>query len=470
LQQIATLLFVVLIAGLFWLDRDRNAHTSKALWIPVAWLMIAGSRNIGEWVQLLSAGPSRVGGDDNYLEGNPIDRNVLGTLIVLALIALFMRRRQIAALIRSNSLVFLYLGYCGMSILWSDYPAVGFRRWFRALGDFMMVMVVLTEFDRSVALKRFLTRTGFLLVPLSVLFIRWYPDLGRSYGGDGTPYWGGVTGGKNSLGMICLIFGLASLWRFVSAYRDKTSPLRKRFLIAEGIFLVLVIYLLHEAHSATSLACFILAGTVLVLTSRSGLAGRPKTVHLLVAGVVALAVIALFFDPTGSMVSTLGRNSTLTGRTDVWARATTIVENPLLGSGFETFWLGNRLEYMRRLDPGLNQSHNGYIELYLNLGWVGIVIVGTMMIKGYRGIVAGLRHLGSVNSLMLAYFVVGVIYNCTESGFKMMSPVWIVTLMAILPASVAVASSKKNAPALAQQVGPRVVNHEVSQSSLLLQD
>lgn len=432
MQQIATLIFVLLIAGLFWLDRDRNAHTSKALWVPVAWLMIAGSRNVGEWVQILGAGSTTMGSDDAYLEGNPIDRNVLGTLIVLAIIAIFMRRRQIISLFRSNSLVFVYLAYCGLSICWSDYPAVGFRRWFRAFGDFLMVMVVLTEANRSAAVKRFFTRTGFVLVPLSVLFIRWYPELGRSYGADGTPYWGGVTGGKNSLGMICLIFGLASLWRFLSAYRDRTLPDRKRFLIAEGVFLAFVGYLLHEAHSATSLSCFVLAGTVLVLTSRPALARKPKVVHVLVWGIVAVAIVALFFDPTGSMVSTVGRNSTLTGRTDVWARAMTIVENPLLGSGFETFWLGERLNYMRRLDSGLNQSHNGYIEVYLNLGWVGIIVVVSMLINGYRKIVAGLRNIGSASSLMLGYFVVGVIYNCTESGFKMMSPVWLCMLLAMM--------------------------------------
>ncbi len=394
--------------------------------------MIAGSRNVGEWVQTISAGSTRIGSDDAYLEGNPIDRDVLGTLIALGMIVLFTRRRQVAVLVRRNAPIFLYLAYCGASILWSDYPAVGFRRWNRALGDFVMVMVVVTEVDQSAALKRLFARAGFVLLPLSILFIRWYPELGRSYSADGTPYWGGVTGGKNSLGMICLLFGLASLWCFLRAYRDPSAPDRKRQLIAHGAFLVIVLYLLREAHSATSLACFVLAGGVMLLTSRPRIARKPKLLHLLVAAVIALAVVALFLDPTGELVGTLGRNSTLTGRTDVWARAMTIVENPLFGSGFENFWLGHRLDYMRLLDSGLNQSHNGYIEIYLNLGWVGVILVCLMLVKGYRSIVAGLRHDGGLSSLMLAYFIVGVVYNCTESGFKMMSPVWICLLLAVM--------------------------------------
>lgn len=398
----------------------------------MVWLLIAGSRNVGEWVQTLGSG-STIQRSEAYLEGNPIDRDVLGGLIALGIIVLFTRQRQFGALLRKNATICIYFLYCGASVLWSDYPAVGFRRWPRALGDFVMILVVLSDPDWLAALKRLLSRTGFVLVPLSILFIRYYPELGRSYGADGTPYWGGVTGGKNSLGMICLIFGLGFLWRFIATYRDRNAPDRKRRLLAQGAFLVMVIYLLREANSATSLACFVLAGGVLVLTSRAGLARKPALVHLLVVAVVLLPIFALFFDTGGDLVGTLGRNSTLTGRTDIWHRAFGIVQNPLVGSGFESFWLGERLAWMQKLDIGLNQAHNGYVEIYLNLGLVGLTLLAIIIVRGYRNIVAGLRHdqAEAVSSLMLAYLVVGVIYNCTESGFKMMSPVWIFLLLAI---------------------------------------
>jgi O-antigen ligase len=431
LQQLAALAFVSAILGLFILDRDRKARTSPALWLPVAWLLIAGSRNVGEWVQTLSGGQIDVSRGDNYLEGSSIDRNVLGALIAVGIIVLLGRRRQVGALLRNNVPIFLYLFYCAASVLWSDYPGVGIRRWNRALGDFVMVMVVLTDPDRSAAIKRFLARTGFVLIPLSVLFIRYYPELGRAYGIDGTPYWGGVTGGKNSLGMICMIFGLGSLWRIVGAYRDRDLPNRKRRLIAHGALLAMTVYLLHEANSATSTACFVLAGSLMLLTSTAKVARKPARVHFLVVAVVSAAVFALFFDPSGGLVGTLGRNSTLTGRTDIWQRAFGLVRNPIFGTGFETFWLGPRLAWMHKLD-GMNQAHNGYIEVYLNLGWAGVLLIAAMMVKGYRNVTGELRRDHAVSALMLAYFVVAVIYNCTESGFKMMSPVWIFFLLSAM--------------------------------------
>ena len=62
-----------------------------------------------------------------------------------------------------------------------DYPDVAFKRWIKSLGDFVMVQIILTDRDRYAAIKRALPFMAFLLMPLSVLFIKFYPDLGRGY-------------------------------------------------------------------------------------------------------------------------------------------------------------------------------------------------------------------------------------------------------------------------------------------------
>jgi hypothetical protein len=48
----ALFLFAVGIAGLFYLDRDNSIRTSKALWLPVIWLWIVGSRPVSAWLGL----------------------------------------------------------------------------------------------------------------------------------------------------------------------------------------------------------------------------------------------------------------------------------------------------------------------------------------------------------------------------------------------------------------------------------
>ena len=67
--RIATFAFVCGIAFLFKLDRDRETRTSKALWVPVAWLSIAASRTLAQW---LGIQPFRETSEE-LLEGSPLD-------------------------------------------------------------------------------------------------------------------------------------------------------------------------------------------------------------------------------------------------------------------------------------------------------------------------------------------------------------------------------------------------------------
>jgi O-antigen ligase len=104
----------------------------------------------------------------------------------------------------------------------------------------------------------------------------------------------------------------------------------------------------------------------------------------------------------------------------------------LFGAGFESFWLGQRLKKLWTIfvwSP--NQAHNGYIEVYLNLGWVGLICLLLIMMTGYRKVVKGFRKDRSTASLRLAYFVITVIYNITEAGLRMFNPIWIVFLLSI---------------------------------------
>jgi exopolysaccharide production protein ExoQ len=429
--QIATFLFTLGIIGLFVLDRDRNARTSKALWIPVIWLALAGSRNLGEWLAL--SAPE----GDQYVEGSPLDRNVLTGLLVLGIIVLLRRRRTISFL-RANVPILLYFFYCGVSVLWSDYPDVSFKRWVRTLGDLVIVLVVLTDPDWLAALKRLLTRVGFLLLPLSVLFIKYYPHLGRSFNPHGGQFsWTGVCTGKNTLGMICLIFGLASAWRILEIYGGKKNTRRSGPLIAHWIVLLTALWLLWEANSVTSNACFLLAGFVMaVLMHWPRLARKPAVVHMLVATVVLGAFCVLFLGIGSDLLKSAGRDSTLTGRYDIWHLAIGLDTNPLLGTGYESFWLGPRLEAVRKIYPNhVNQVHNGYLEVFLNVGWVGVTLLAVVIFTGYRRIVAAVVRRSVATDLCLAYFVVAVIYNFTEGGFKMMYPIWIFFLLATIAGS-----------------------------------
>jgi exopolysaccharide production protein ExoQ len=429
---LATIVFTFGIAALFVLNRDREARTSSALWLPVIWLALNGSRGVSQW---LGEFGFRFGAQltpEQYLEGSPVDRNVYLALTVLAVLVLIHRHQRIGSLLLINGPILLFIFYCALSTLWSDHTDVAFKRWIKAVGDISMVLVVLTDTDPLAAIKRWLSRVGFLLLPLSVLFIKYYPNLGRGYSPIGGVDNHGVAGSKNFLGMTTLIFALGSEWAFLEAFQKRKTTRVRGPLIAHGLILAIAAWLFWAANSATSLACFLLTGTFIAVIHLTKSEHKPRTVHLLTAATLSISLIALFFDSGGNLVGTLGRDATLTGRTDIWKLVLGMSGNPLFGVGFESFWLGERLEKTWNLYHfHLNESHNGYIEIYLTLGWIGIALLAILLVTGYRNLLSAFRQDPGASSLKLGYFIVAVIYNLAESAFRGLNPIWIFFFFAI---------------------------------------
>jgi len=427
--SVALAVCAVGVGGLFWLDRDRDARPSPALWIPVIWLLIASSRMVSQW---LNAGVLEFDNPEQYLEGSPLDRAVFAVLIAGGVAVLAARGRRTGQLLVRNWPLLLFFLYALVSVTWSDFPYVAFKRWTKAIGNLVMVMVVLTDPQPAAALRRFLTRAGFILVPASVLMIKYFPEYGRAYL---TFVWStinlGVSSTKNGLGYVCLLYGLASAWCLLDGIRGAPRGTRLRHVVAHGTILLMVAWLLYKADSATSLACFAV-GLVMVVITTSQKGRHPLVVHTVVGTFVICGLAAyLFFNGQSVIVEAFGRDSTLTGRTELWDRLLEFANAPWLGTGFESFWLGDRSEYFWRTfwwHP--NQAHNGYLETYINLGYVGVGFLALTILAGYHTAAVACRRDPKTGPIRLAYVVVAVLYNLTEAAFKGLHPVWIAFMLA----------------------------------------
>jgi len=426
---IATCIFGAGVLGLFWLNKERESRPSAGLWLAIVWLFLCCSRSVAQWL-----GQE---GTDSPMEGSPLDRAVYLCLIVIGVVILLQRKRVLRT-IRANWPILIAVLYCALSIFWSDYPEISLKRWIKALGDFVIVLVVLTDRDRVAAIKELLTRTGFLLIPFSILFIKYYPFLGRAYSRyEGAVSYNGVALTKNDLGMICLIFGLCALWRVLEELQPRlhVRPARIRPMIAQGAIFLMVLWLFRLVNSMTSLWCFLLGATILVATHFRRISRRPAMVHWLVGGGILIPFAMLFLNVGSDIAHNVtGRNvATLTDRTMVWAECLKLAGSPFFGTGFESFWLGARLNAMWDVfwwHP--NEAHNGYVEVFLNLGWIGIILLGIVIVTGYRTVIARVRENAPACGLMLAYFVTAIVYNFTEAAFfRMMTPIWVCFLLAV---------------------------------------
>lgn len=378
---------------------------------------------------------------NSYIEGSPLDRAIFIVLELAALALVLSRWRRVQLILQRNWPFVLFFLFAAASIFWSDYRLVTLKHWIKGIGDLMMVMIMLTDQDVAGAIKRVFTRLAFVLVPLSVLFIKYYFQLGRALNLSWIMEPVGVSTQKNGLGELCTYLGLVILWRFRSTYSDRDHPNRKQRLFAFGTILAMIAWLLFTCNSMTSIGALSMASMVLLLSRTQIFRRKPALVHVLIWGLLLFTVYGLFLQSSGSLIKDLGRNPTLTGRTAIWSSALSVPNSRLFGAGYESFWLGHRLHEMWRAIPGLrvNEAHSGYIEIFLTLGWIGVVLLALLIATGYRNVIACYRRNPELGSLKIAFFLAVIINAMTEAAFRMMGPPWLAFLLAtaVVPAFLA---------------------------------
>lgn len=432
---LAILICSIGIAGLFVLDRDKSVRNSKALWLPVIWLGIAGSRPVSAWLGMGGGSPNALAAT---LDGNPLDAAVFGALLALGVMVLLRRWKKTSVCLAVSGPIIVYFLYCLISVTWSPFHDPAFKRWIKAVGDLVMVLIIVTDDQPVAALRRLYSRVGFILLPLSVVLIR-YTDMGRGFDPDGNPMNTGVTTNKNSLGLIVFVVSLGVLWNVRSLLIHKDEPNRGRRLVAQCTLLAFGLALLEMAHCATCISCFILGSGLILVTSLRAIRSRPARVHALFLLIILAGGVTLLSGGEADIAHALGRKSNLSGRTEIWQAVLASAGNPVIGAGFESFWNANVGKVARRLQnfwdiKNLVSAHNGYIEVYLDLGWIGVCLVALILISGYRRACMAFERDPELGSLFLAYIATAAIYSITEAGFRMLTPMWIFLLFAVVSA------------------------------------
>ena len=417
--SVALWLTVGLICFFYRRESQEKSRVSKALWIPLIWLLLTGSRGVSGWLNLSStaiASPE---------DGSPLDAAVFFTLMVAGYYVLRQRGVNLATFARNNRWLIAFFLYTLVSVVWSDFPFIALKRWVKILGHPIMVLIVLTEPDPLAAVKRLFKRLAFALVPLSICFLKYFPQWGRGFDQwTGEGFNSGVATNKNELGCTCLIFGMFFFWNLLQALKIPNRKTRRNELILNGGFFAVNWWLLMQASSATSFAMMILGIIVMFCVGFRFVNKRYIGAYLVVA-VLLFAAMEPVFGIYATVVKGLGRNLTLTGRTDLWAAVLKLQGNPLLGAGFESFWLGPRLDGLwKEFFWHPLQAHNGYIEIYLNLGWVGILLFVGLFVGTFQKIQRDLVHRFEFARLRLGLLLAIILYNYTEAAFETLNFVW----------------------------------------------
>ena len=223
---------------------------------------------------------------------------------------------------------------------------------------------------------------------------------------------------KNGLGQLCLLAGICFSWNLAHRNHSHIREVRATLAI-DVMMLAMAAWLLTMANSATSLFCLIISVGIICASRVPSIAKSPRrilNVGLLLALVVAM--LETIFDIRGAIISGLGRDQTLTTRVPMWKELLATVSNPWIGRGYEVFWATNDGKRMSQEWAGIFQAHNGYLEMYLNLGILGVTTLLMGIVSGLLKVRRYFTVSYSAAVLRLILIVVVVLINWTEASFR----------------------------------------------------
>jgi O-antigen ligase len=407
-------------------------RVSAALWIPLIWMIYSAARPISFWISPTSA---QTLDTVSFMEGSPVDRNILSFLIIISIYVLLKRKIKWGSIFKNNWLIALWFLYCGMSIFWSDFPNSSLKRWVKEIGLVLSILIVLTETEPVEAVKILFKRFAYVLVPFSVLLIIYFPDIGISAYFDPrsmleTISYAGVSWNKNGLGRICMVCGFFFFFNLLASRSMEKQKDDKEKVFIQFLFIILIFYLLSILDSATSLGSLIV-GIIVYLMLGTGLIKRNAKYLgvFIILSIVLGVILQVTFDIIGMFVTFTGRDVTLTGRTRIWKELLAFRTDPLIGVGYGSFWLGKRLQILSDIYGLLNESHNGYLNVYLELGMIGLGLLAGVIFGAYRNIKRALLDNYDFGRFRLSMFVIALVYNITEDALGKMILMWFVFLL-----------------------------------------
>jgi O-antigen ligase len=283
-------------------------------------------------------------------------------------------------------LTFAITGFVCGSVLWSIEPDVTLRRGIALFATTIFGLYLGARYSWRQLVELLAWNFTFLAV-LSLMFVVAMPSFGVHHGvNDGA--WRGLWYEKNELGAMMTAGLLSNLAAAVLARGIK------RFAFLGCAFLCLG--MVAMAHAGTSYLCtlVVLAGIPgLIIVKRGGILA---VLTVWVGGIAIGAVGAVAAFAPDLLLKALGKDPTLTGRTEIWeALFRRLAERPELGYGFAAFWNDPQgpAAFIRK-ETGwiVPNAHNGWLDMLVQVGWVGVTLVAIYIVLAYGAAIVRMFH------------------------------------------------------------------------------
>jgi O-antigen ligase len=273
-----------------------------------------------------------------------------------------------------------------------------------------------------------LRRCLYIHLPMSIICTRYFREIGVAFDWAGTAEsWQGVSTSKNTLGQIAMLGVLYFFWEV----RRNWPKYGIRNL--HVIYLLMALYLLKGGPGSVSMTSISVCAIAVVIFLRiqalryrlASVRGFVLTAFGLIATLGTFVVVhsvAMFSADSifGKMITLFGRDITLTDRTFIWHDVYgAAASNPLFGVGFGGFWIGrmSNIPWNAQMTWVLGQAHSGYVDTYLQLGVVGVVLLLCVFFTTLPRLLDSLTDDFDLGCFRITMFLTILFINITESVY-----------------------------------------------------
>ncbi len=274
---------------------------------------------------------------------------------------------QIVRLAVFNPFVVLCVFICGLSWLWSIDPGVTLRRSIALMVTTIFGLVLAARYDWSGLVQRLALGFGFLAIAslFIALIMPRYGVMDQVHVGA----WRGAWVDKNYMG------GFMAKGVIVMMCAFAMRPDRGWIWIPLG-FLCFGLVLMSTSKTALLVTMLGISGFIVIRMFRRFPFIRIPLMYTVIAGVAAFTALMLLAPDL--MFDLIGKERTLTGRTDIWnGLIDNIKAKPWLGHGYGVYWLdplGPSYYVRLNLQWGVPSAHNGWLDTWLSIGALGVAV------------------------------------------------------------------------------------------------
>ena len=314
-----------------------------------------------------------------YTESNPLRLGVATAIyLIAAWLILRSKRAALIDLLQRNPLIIAVLFLPLASVLWSVDPEATFRRAAACTLTIVFCIYIAGRLSPEELLKRlmFVLLLGGIA---SVLYAFAFPQHGMNSEGANAGSWSGVYGQKNELGRVA---SLAIIVAYFVRPANQIERLYRYLTIAVFLFLLVMSQSRTNWFIMLGIAGFI---PLLGVLRTKRLAVSLRVILVLSFGIAFVLLVALGAE---ELLSAVGRDDSFSGRQTLWRGVIAITnENfPILGAGYGAFFsdVGGvpelQLYYLTRWGSVPEHAHNGYLNVWADLGIVGLILLVVFLV------------------------------------------------------------------------------------------